>query len=92
MFAFIVLDAYLCEDSGDKDSGGRPAIDFNRVSVPARYNTGVQALFLHAPYDGRQMVTVEQLLGEDKPKRVLSPAGRMRQLFDQAARIPRGKQ
>ena len=37
-------------------------------------------------------VTVEQLLGEDKPKRVLSPAGRMRQLFDQAARLPRGKQ
>jgi transcriptional regulator with XRE-family HTH domain len=37
-------------------------------------------------------VTVEQLLGEDKPKRVLSPAGRMRQLFDQAAKLPRGKQ
>jgi transcriptional regulator with XRE-family HTH domain len=37
-------------------------------------------------------VTVEQLLGEDKPKRVLSPAGRMRQLFDQASKLPRGKQ
>jgi hypothetical protein len=35
--------------------------------------------------------SVEQLLGE-KPKRVLSPAGRMRQLFDQAAKLPRGKQ
>jgi transcriptional regulator with XRE-family HTH domain len=37
-------------------------------------------------------VTVEQLLGEDKPTRVLSPAGRMRQLFDQASKLPRGKQ
>jgi transcriptional regulator with XRE-family HTH domain len=37
-------------------------------------------------------VTVEQLLGEDKPKRVLSPAVRMRQLFDQASKLPRGKQ
>jgi transcriptional regulator with XRE-family HTH domain len=37
-------------------------------------------------------VTVEQLLGEDRPKRVLSPAGRMRQLFDRAAKLPRGKQ
>lgn len=37
-------------------------------------------------------VTVEQLLGEDKPKRVLSPAGRMRQLFDRASKLPRGKQ
>ena len=37
-------------------------------------------------------VTVEQLLGEDKPKRVLSPSGRMRQLFDRASKLPRGKQ
>ena len=37
-------------------------------------------------------VTVEQLLGEAKPKRVLSPAGRMRQLFDAASKLPRGKQ
>ena len=37
-------------------------------------------------------VTVEQLLGEAKPKRDLSPAGRMRQLFDQPSKLPRGKQ
>jgi transcriptional regulator with XRE-family HTH domain len=37
-------------------------------------------------------VSVEQLLGEEKPKRVLSPAGRMRQLFDRAAKLPRGQQ
>jgi transcriptional regulator with XRE-family HTH domain len=37
-------------------------------------------------------VTVEELLGEPKPKRVLSPAGRMRHLFDAASRLPRGKQ
>lgn len=37
-------------------------------------------------------VTVEELLGEPKPKRVLSPAGRMRQLFDAASKLPRGQQ
>ena len=37
-------------------------------------------------------VNMEELLGEDKAKRVVSPAGRMRQLFDQAAKLPRGKQ
>ena len=44
------------------------------------------------PMAGALGVTVEQLLGEAKPKRVLSPAGRMRQLFDAASKLPRGKQ
>ena len=44
------------------------------------------------PMAGVLGVTVEELLGEAKPRRVLSPAGRMRQLFDQASKLPRGKQ
>ena len=37
-------------------------------------------------------ITVEELLGEPKPKRVLSPAGRLRQLFDAASKLPRSQQ
>jgi transcriptional regulator with XRE-family HTH domain len=37
-------------------------------------------------------VTVEQLLGEEKPRRVLSPGGRVRQLFDAISKMPRRKQ
>jgi transcriptional regulator with XRE-family HTH domain len=37
-------------------------------------------------------VTVEQLLGEEKPSRVLSPGGRVRQLFDAISKMPRSKQ
>lgn len=44
------------------------------------------------PMAGALGVTVEELLGEPKPKRVVTPAGRMRQLFDAASKLPRGKQ
>jgi len=37
-------------------------------------------------------VTVEELLGEAKPKRASAPGGRMRQLFDAASKLPRSKQ
>ncbi len=37
-------------------------------------------------------VTVEELLGESKPKRVIGPAGRLGQVFDAAARLPRRQQ
>ncbi|OQB94343.1 MAG: helix-turn-helix protein [Verrucomicrobia bacterium ADurb.Bin118] len=37
-------------------------------------------------------VTVEELLGEARPKRVLSPGGRMRQLFEAASKLPRSQQ
>ena len=37
-------------------------------------------------------VTVEELLGEARPKRVLSPGGRMRQLFESASKLPRSQQ
>jgi transcriptional regulator with XRE-family HTH domain len=37
-------------------------------------------------------VTVEQLLGEEKPSRVVSPGGRVRQLFDAISKMPRSKQ
>ena len=37
-------------------------------------------------------VTVEELLGEAKPKRTVSPAGRMRQLFEAASQLPRSQQ
>lgn len=37
-------------------------------------------------------VTVEQLLGEEKPSRVLSPGGRVRQLFEAVSKMPRNKQ
>lgn len=37
-------------------------------------------------------VTVEDLLGESRPRRLASPAGKMRQLFDAASRLPRSQQ
>ena len=37
-------------------------------------------------------VTVEELLGEPRPKRVLSPGGRARQLFDALSKLPRRQQ
>jgi transcriptional regulator with XRE-family HTH domain len=37
-------------------------------------------------------VTVEVLLGEPHAKRVISPGGKMRQLFDVASTLPRQKQ
>jgi transcriptional regulator with XRE-family HTH domain len=37
-------------------------------------------------------VTVEELLGEPKPIRSTAPAGKMRQLFDAASRLPRSQQ
>ena len=37
-------------------------------------------------------VTVEELLGESRPKRVLSPGGKMRQLFEAASKLPRSQQ
>ncbi len=37
-------------------------------------------------------VTVEELLGEPKPRRVVTPAGRMRHLFEAASKLPRSQQ
>jgi transcriptional regulator with XRE-family HTH domain len=37
-------------------------------------------------------VTVEQLLGEEKPSRVISPGGRARQLFEAVSKMPRRQQ
>ncbi len=37
-------------------------------------------------------VTVEELLGHDKPGRVTAPGGRMRQLFERASKLPRSQQ
>ncbi|MGH8021312.1 MAG: helix-turn-helix domain-containing protein [Opitutaceae bacterium] len=37
-------------------------------------------------------VTVEELLGEDAPKRVMTPAGRARLAFDKVSRLPRRQQ
>jgi transcriptional regulator with XRE-family HTH domain len=37
-------------------------------------------------------VTLEELLGEDKPRRVLSPGGKMRQAFEEVSRLPRRQQ
>jgi transcriptional regulator with XRE-family HTH domain len=37
-------------------------------------------------------VTVEELLGEEKPSRVISPGGRARQLFDAVSKMPRRQQ
>jgi transcriptional regulator with XRE-family HTH domain len=37
-------------------------------------------------------VTVEELLGEPHPKRVLSPGGKMRRLFEAASKLPRSQQ
>ena len=37
-------------------------------------------------------VTVEELLGEPRPKRVISPGGRARQLFEAVSKMPRRQQ
>jgi len=37
-------------------------------------------------------VTIDELLGQPKPKRVITPAGKMRQLFDAASKLPRSQQ
>jgi transcriptional regulator with XRE-family HTH domain len=37
-------------------------------------------------------VTVEELLGEPRPKRVVSPGGRARQLFEAVSKLPRRQQ
>lgn len=37
-------------------------------------------------------VTVEELLGEPKPRRVVTPPGKMRQLFEAASKLPRSQQ
>jgi len=37
-------------------------------------------------------VTVEELLGEPQPRRVVTPAGKMRHLFEAASKLPRSKQ
>jgi len=37
-------------------------------------------------------VTIEELLGEPRPKRVLAPGGKMRQLFEAASKLPRSQQ
>ena len=37
-------------------------------------------------------VTLEELLGEPRPKRLASPGGRARQLFDAVSKLPRRQQ
>lgn len=37
-------------------------------------------------------VTVEELLGEPKPRRVVTPGGRLRQVFEAASHLPRREQ
>jgi transcriptional regulator with XRE-family HTH domain len=37
-------------------------------------------------------VTVEELLGEPRPKRVISPGGRARQVFEAVSKLPRRQQ
>ena len=37
-------------------------------------------------------VTVEELLGAPKPKRIIGPGGRLGQVFDAASRLPRQQQ
>jgi len=37
-------------------------------------------------------VTVEEVLGEPKPRRAVTPAGKMRRLFDAASKLPRTQQ
>lgn len=37
-------------------------------------------------------ITVEELLGEKKPKGVRSPGGRLGQVFDAVSRLPRRQQ
>ena len=37
-------------------------------------------------------VTVEELLGEEKPKRAAGPGGKVRNVFDQVSKLPRRQQ
>jgi transcriptional regulator with XRE-family HTH domain len=37
-------------------------------------------------------VTVEELLGEPKPRRVVAPGGKVRQTFEAVSRLPRSRQ
>jgi transcriptional regulator with XRE-family HTH domain len=37
-------------------------------------------------------VTVEELLGQPKPRRVVSPGGRLNQVFQRVAKLPRRQQ
>lgn len=37
-------------------------------------------------------VTVEEVLGESKPRQTTAPGGKMRQLFDAASQLPRSQQ
>ena len=37
-------------------------------------------------------VTVEELLGQPKPRRVVSPGGRLNQAFQRVAKLPRRQQ
>jgi len=37
-------------------------------------------------------VTVEELLGEPKPRRVVTPGGKLRQVFEMASHLPRREQ
>jgi len=37
-------------------------------------------------------ITVEELLGAAKPKRVTAPGGRLRQVFERASKLPRRQQ
>lgn len=37
-------------------------------------------------------VTVEEILGEAKPRRVANPGGKLGKVFDAAAKLPRSKQ
>jgi transcriptional regulator with XRE-family HTH domain len=37
-------------------------------------------------------VTVEEVLGEPKPRRIVTPAGKMRHLFEAASKLPRSQQ
>ncbi len=37
-------------------------------------------------------VTVEELLGEPKPRRIVTPGGKLRQVFEEASKLPRRQQ
>jgi len=37
-------------------------------------------------------VTVEELLGDEKPRRAAAPGGRLRQIFERASKLPRAQQ
>jgi transcriptional regulator with XRE-family HTH domain len=47
---------------------------------------------LLAPISKVLGVTVEELLGQEKPRRALPPGGKLGQVFDEAAKLPRRQQ